>query len=67
MTYFHLKLNFHPKREDRRKDLNLREITTQTMVALEEQLQRTIRFLAVEHNDHSPLRHIHAIVLTQSP
>src|SRR5918999_1925503 len=65
MTYFHVKLNFHPKREDRRKDLNLRDITGRSMVALETRLQRTIRFLAVEHNDHTALRHIHAIVLVK--
>ena len=60
MTYFHLKINFHPEREDTRKDLNLRDITRQSMMALEKRLQRPIRFLAVEHNDHTPLRHIHA-------
>jgi hypothetical protein len=65
MTFFHLKLNFHPERENRRKDLNLRDITRQLIVALEERLQRPIRFLAVEHNDHTPLRHIHAIVLVK--
>jgi hypothetical protein len=27
MTFFHLKFNFHPEREDTRKDLNLRDIT----------------------------------------
>jgi hypothetical protein len=36
MTYFHLKINFHPKREDTRKDLNLRDITRQSIAALEE-------------------------------
>jgi hypothetical protein len=65
MTYFHLKINFHPEREDTRKDLNLRDITRQSMMALEERLQRPIRFLAVEHNDHTPLRHIHALVLVK--
>jgi len=65
MTYFHLKLNFHPQREDRRRDLNLRDITKQTIATLEERLHRTIRFLAVEHNDHTKLRHIHAIVLVK--
>ena len=60
MTFFHLKINFHPEREDTRKDLNLRDITRQSMMALEKRLQRPIRFLAVEHNDHTPLRHIHA-------
>ena len=62
MTFFHLKLNFHPTQEDTRKDLNLRDITRQSIAALEERLQRTIRFLAVEHNDHTDLRHIHAIM-----
>ena len=65
MTYFHLKVNFHPKQEDTRKDLNLRDITRQSIAVLEERLQRTIRFLAVEHNDHTDLRHIHAIVLVK--
>src|SRR5687768_10462873 len=65
MTFFHVKLNFHPTREDRRKDLNLRDITRQSMIALEKRLQRTIRFLAVEHNDHTQLRHIHALVLVK--
>ena len=62
MTFFHLKLNFHPEREDTRKDLNLRDITRQSIAALEKRLDRTIRFLAVEHNDHTELRHIHAIM-----
>src|SRR5687767_11020688 len=65
MTFFHLKLNFHPEQEDTRKDLNLRDITRQSIAALEKRLQRTIPFLAVEHNDHTPLRHIHAILLVK--
>jgi hypothetical protein len=63
MTYFHIKLNFHPKREDTRRDLDLGSITTQTIRALEERLQRRIGFIAAEHTDHSPLRHIHAIAM----
>ena len=65
MTYFHLKFNFHPTREDSRKNLDLRDITRQSMFALTERLQRSIRFLAVEHNDHTDLRHIHAIVMVK--
>jgi hypothetical protein len=34
MTYFHLKINFHPKWEDTRKDLDLRTITSQTIATL---------------------------------
>ena len=66
MTYFHLKINFHPKREDTRKDLDLRTITSQTIATLEERFNRPIRYFAVEHNDHTELRHIHAIVLINS-
>lgn len=65
MTYFHLKINFHPEREDTRKDLNLRDITRQSMMVLEKRIQRPIHFLAVKHNDHTPLRHIHALVLVK--
>jgi hypothetical protein len=65
ITFFHFKLNFHPTREDRQKDLNVREITRQSIAALEKRLQRPIQFLAVEHNDHTDLRHVHAILLVK--
>lgn len=64
-AYFRLVLNFDPKREDIRRDLDLRSITKQTILALEERLQRQIGFIAVEHNEHSPLRHIHAIAIVK--
>ena len=35
------------------------------MLALEERLNRRIGLLAVEHNDHTELRHIHAIVMVK--
>src|SRR5262250_2793815 len=41
MTYFRVVLNFDPRREDNRKDLNLRDITRHTIRAFEERLQRT--------------------------
>jgi hypothetical protein len=63
MTYFHLKINFHPTWEDTRKDLDLPAITRQTIATLQERFNRPIRYFAVEHNDHTDLRHIHAIVL----
>ena len=64
MTYFRIVLNFDPKREDTRRDLDLRAITRQTIRALEDRLQRQIEFIAVEHNNHgkNKLRHIHAIL-----
>jgi hypothetical protein len=63
MTFFHLKINFHPTWEDTRKDLDLPAITRQTIATLQERFNRPIRYFAVEHNDHTDLRHIHAIVL----
>jgi hypothetical protein len=64
MTYFRVVLNFHPKREDARRDLDLRAITRQTIRVLEERLHRRIDFFAVEHDNHgqNELRHVHAIV-----
>ena len=64
MTYFRFVFNFDPKREDKRRDLDLRAITRQTIRALEERLHRQIDFIAVEHDNHgkNKLRHIHAIL-----
>ena len=64
MTYFRMVLNFDPKREDKRRDLDLRAITRQTIRKLEDRLQRQIAFIAVEHDNHgkNKLRHIHAIL-----
>src|SRR5262249_33969149 len=42
-----------------------RDITKRTIRALEERLQRTIGFIAVEHNDHTALRHVHAICMVK--
>jgi hypothetical protein len=64
-VFFHVILNFSQKWEDRRKDLNLRDITRQSKLALEERLKRRIGLLAVEHDDHTELRHIHAIVMVK--
>jgi len=64
-VFFHVILNFSQKWEDRRKDLNLGDITRQSKLALEERLKRRIGLLAVEHDDHTELRHIHAIVMVK--
>jgi hypothetical protein len=62
-VYFHVILNFDQKREDKRRDIDLRAITRQAMATLEERMQRPIRFFGVEHNDHTDKRHIHAIAI----
>ena len=52
-----------PQLEDKGKDLQLWEITTKTMLGLEERLAQTIQFVAAVHNDHAPHRHVHVIAL----
>jgi len=49
------------KWEDREKDLDLREITMQTMGALEKQLGEHIQFVAAIHN--GKLRHVHMLAI----
>jgi|SoiMethySBSTD1v2_1073268.scaffolds.fasta_scaffold454395_2 hypothetical protein len=63
-TYFYrLKLSPDPKQEDRFRDLALQELTLDTMLRLEKCLGKHIAFAASIHDDHSPYRHVHALVL----
>jgi hypothetical protein len=65
-TYFYrMIINPDPKKEDTRRDLYLQGITQQTILRLEERLDLVgkIHFFAAVHNDHSPLRHVHLLVL----
>jgi hypothetical protein len=47
--------------EDTEKDLHLQSLTTQTMLALEEQIGRRVPFAAAVHDDHTELRHVHLV------
>ncbi len=61
--FFRFVISPDPKLEDREKDLNLWEITTKTMLGLEESLKQTIQFVGAVHNDHATYRHVHVIAL----
>jgi hypothetical protein len=52
-----------PRQEDTYKDINLTEITLDTLLALEERLGRHVQFAATVHDNHSPNRHVHTLVL----
>jgi hypothetical protein len=52
-----------PKGEDREKELFLREITEHTMSSLEDRLQKQIFWVAAEHTEHAPHRHIHVVAI----
>ncbi len=62
-SFYRFVISPDPKTEDQGKDLQLWEITTKTMLGLEEHLKQTIQFVAAVHNDHAPHRHVHVIAL----
>jgi hypothetical protein len=61
--FFRFVISPDPKGEDTQRDLFLREITEKTMVSLEERLQKPLQWVAVEHTDHAPHRHIHIVAV----
>lgn len=50
-----------PKWEDTKRDLHLRAITEQSMQRLNTLLKKEIAWVAAEHDDHAPHRHVHII------
>ena len=63
-TYFYrLAISPDPAKEDTHKDIHLWDITEQTMMHLAERLQTDILYIAAEHNDHAPHRHVHVLAL----
>jgi hypothetical protein len=56
-------INFHPQREDTRKDLNLWELTRKTLEHIKTQFGDSVPFVATIHDDHTLLRHIHGFFI----
>jgi hypothetical protein len=61
--FFRFVISPDPKQEDTAKDLFLREITEKTMLSLEEHLQKAVSWVAAEHDDHAPHRHVHVVAV----
>jgi len=61
--YYRIIISPDPRREDSYKDLSLRNLTIETMLKLEERLGHPIQFIAAIHDDHSPHRHVHTLVI----
>ena len=57
--------NFHPVKEDTRKDLNLWEITKKTLEHIKTQFGDSVPFVATIHDDHTLLRHVHGFFIVQ--
>jgi hypothetical protein len=62
-VFFRIVISPDPQTEDVEKDLALREITAQTLRNLGERVQKDVPYVAVEHNDHAPHRHVHVLAV----
>ena len=58
-------INFHPVKEDTRKDLNLWELTNKTLEHIKTQFGDSVPFVATIHDDHTLLRHIHGCFIVE--
>jgi hypothetical protein len=61
--FFRFVISPDPKQEDPGKDLFLRDITEQTMMSLEDRVQKSVQWVAAVHDDHAPHRHIHILAI----
>jgi hypothetical protein len=65
-VFYKFMISPDPRREDSRKDLDLRHITRRTIGKMEKAIGRRLLFVAAVHNaDHTPLRHVHGIFIVR--
>jgi hypothetical protein len=64
-VFFRIVISPDPEREDTYQDLSLQEITSQTLRNLGERVQKAVPYVAVEHADHAPHRHVHVLALVK--
>jgi hypothetical protein len=62
--FYRFILSPDPKREERR-DLHLWEVTEHTMQTLRERLKQEVQWVAAEHDDHAPNRHVHVVAVVK--
>src|SRR3954469_6481579 len=63
-TFFRMIISPDPLLEDTLKDLDLREIMDQTMLALQKKFpKQQLEYFAAIHTDHTDLRHVHVVAL----
>jgi hypothetical protein len=65
-VFFRIVISPDPKKEDTKRDLYLWQIIEQTMLTLEERLQKQVEYAAVEHNDHTDIRHVHLLACVKA-
>jgi hypothetical protein len=61
--FYRVAISPDPGREDTKRDLFLRDIAEKTMLQFSEQVQTPLAWIAAEHDDHAPHRHIHVLAI----
>ncbi len=64
-VFYRFILSPDPKLEDTRRDLHLREVTEKTMQTLMARLKQEVQWVAAEHDDHAPNRHVHVVAVVR--
>ena len=64
-VFYRFVISPDPQREDMRRDLHLREVTEHTMQTLMARLKQEVQWVAAEHDDHAPHRHVHVVAVTK--
>src|SRR5947208_13348273 len=64
-SFFRIKISPDPKTEDTNRDLSLREVTETIMQTFEERIRRPVQWVAAEHDDHTPKRHVHVLAVSR--
>ncbi len=64
-VFFRFVISPDPKQEDTKRDLHLREVTEKTMQMLEERIHKPVSWVATEHDDHAPHRHVHVVAVVK--
>jgi hypothetical protein len=65
-VYFRFVISPDRDTEDTRQDLDLKALTRQTLLALQEQLGLRVPFAAAIHDDHTDNRHVHLVACVTS-
>ncbi len=64
-SFFRIKISPDPKTEDTRRDLPLREVTETIMQTFEDRIHKQEQWVAAEHDDHTPKRHVHVLAVSR--
>jgi hypothetical protein len=62
--FYRIVLSPDPEGEDTKRDLRMRELTLQTMQALDKRLNHALVWAGALHADHAPHRHVHILAIS---